>query len=101
MKLNEDEKRFIYHWTIAYKNALQCARAYCKSWRNAYRVKKSLEEVTTSLEFMGQEYGNYKYWYGVLRGLLNCASFNVRNEIYTACSRSLQNITNAAYSSTK
>ena len=97
MKLNEEEKRFILHWAIDYKNALQAALAYNKTWRTAYKPNQSIEEVTASLEFMGQEYGHYKFWYGVLYGLIHCASFGVRNTIYAACSHALQNITNAAY----
>lgn len=99
MKLNEEEKRFIMHWAIDYKNAYQAALCYYKVSIMRYPEKKTLEEVSKSFEFMCDTYGGYKFWYGVLFGLLHCASFNVRNEIYAACSHALQNITNAAYCS--
>lgn len=97
MKLNEDEKRFILHWAIDYKNAYQAALSYYKASIMPYPEKKTLEEVSKSYEFMCDAYGGYKFWYGVLFGLLHCASLAVRNTIYAACSHALTNIINAAY----
>ena len=97
MKLNEDEKRFIYHWAIDYKSAYQAALYYYKASRVRYPEKKTIEEVTSSLEIICQQYGNYKFWYGVLFGLIHCASLSVRDTIYAACSHALTNIINAAY----
>jgi len=97
MKLNEDEKRFIYHWKIDYKNAYQAAKSYCRISHIVSPVKKTLEETIADIERIYDAHSQYKFWSGVLLGLLHITSYNVRNTIYAACSRSLQNITNAAY----
>lgn len=97
MKLNEDEKRFILLWAIDYKNAYHAAKSYCRVSHIVYPDKKTLEDATSDFERLVTEYGHFKFWYGVLFGLLHCPSYNVRNTIYEACRRSLQNITNASY----
>ena len=98
MKLNEEEIKFVHHWAINYKNAYHAARNYRKKYiKYAYNPKMTIDELTENLEESAKMLAHYKYWHGVMMGMLHAMSYKVRITIYAACSRALGTLTEEAY----
>ena len=97
MKLNEDEKRFVKCWARNFAEAIKSARAFHDRPRPEYEPSAISDYVLEMTEKANELYASYKYWYGIMFGMIQAMSLDIRISIYDACSHALNNITNAAY----
>lgn len=97
MKLNIEEQTFVHRWALDYVSALKCARAYRDNLHREYKPKMEVDEITGELDKSMLLYADYRFWYGVLLGLIHGMSYKVRLEIYSSCYRALQYLTEEAY----
>lgn len=97
MKLNVEEQNFIHRWSWNYPSALKSARKYRECRRVEYIPNKTLEDVEEDLQRYCALYASYKYWYGIMFGMIQAMSFKVRISIYGACLKALNHLEEEAY----
>lgn len=97
MKLNVEEQNFIHRWSWNYVSAIKSARAFHDNAHGEYNPKKEISEVTEDLERYASLYANFKYWYGLMFGMIQAMSFRVNMQIYKACYRALDHLHEEAF----
>ena len=97
MKLNLEEQTFVHRWSMDYVHALKCARAYRDNLHREHNPKIEDDEITGELDKAMFLYADYRYWSGVLLGLIHGMSYKVRLEIYSSCYRAIQYLTDEAH----
>lgn len=97
MKLNIEEQNFVYRWSKNYPEAIKSARKYHEEANAEYNPKTSIAEMTEEIESHMYHYASYKYWYGIMFGMIQGMSFKVNIQIYGACLRALKHLEEEAY----
>lgn len=97
MKLNQEEKRFVKCWARNFAEAIKCSEQYRKCFHVDFESNEKIADMQIELEDYLYNYASYKYWYGILFGMIQAMSLDIRIGIYDACSHALNNITSAAY----
>lgn len=97
MKLNVEEQNFIHRWSWNYVTALKHAREFHDKAHSEYNPKKTIDDVTDELQRYANLYASYKYWYGIMFGMIQGMSFHIRITIYGACLKALNHLQEEAY----
>lgn len=97
MKLNFEEQEFVHRWARHYYTALIAARHFHENAHMPCAPNNSPEAITEEFEKYITLYGNYRYRYGIMQGILNAMSYKIRLELYESCLKALDHLHNEAY----